>query len=169
MQNMNLLCMHTLRTYRMRGAWWLLILLVTHAIREAICHSASVQIAGQMQTGKGTLWPTLVRWQRYKSQKGHGSGNKRGPECTWLHYGEEMTFNTGPDGLDSALMAKITTMNMIKTWQLSESSVGGEWQQVQDCFPYLITRVNDSQSACVNCLKLFLLRYAKEQYSIAKQ
>ena len=59
-------------------------------------------------------------WQRYKSLKGHSSGNKREPECTWLHYGEEMTFNTVPGDLDSALMAKITTMNMIKTWQLSE-------------------------------------------------
>ena len=124
-QNMNLLCMHTLRTYRMRGAWWLLILLVTHATWEAICHSASVQIAGQRQTGKGTLWSTLVGWQRYKSLKGHSSGNKREPECTWLHYGEEMTFDTVPDDLDSELMAKITTMNMIKTWQLSEWKFSG--------------------------------------------
>ena len=31
-----------------------------------------------------------------------------------------MTFDTVPDDLDSELMAKITTMNMIKTWQLSE-------------------------------------------------
>lgn len=42
--------------------------------------------AGQMQTRKGTLWSTLAGRQGYKGQKGHGSGNKRGPECTRLHW-----------------------------------------------------------------------------------
>jgi len=55
-----------------------------------------------------------------RARKGMALETKGGQNARGSIDGEEMTFNTVPHGLDSAPMAKITTRNMIKTWQLGE-------------------------------------------------
>ena len=69
----------------------------------------------------GQHWP---EGRAIRARKGMALETKGGQNAHGFIDGEEMTFSTVPHGLDSALMAKIATMNMIKIWQLSECKFG---------------------------------------------
>lgn len=77
-----------------------------------------------MQTGKGTLWSALMGSSDARARKGPTLGTK---ECQAAHcfiHGKELAFSDGPPDSESALMARITVVNMIKAWPLSERMFG---------------------------------------------
>lgn len=59
-----------------------------------------------------------------RSPKGTAQGRK-GANLHTAAFTEEMTFNNVPPDLNSALMTKITIVDMIKLWSLSEHMFSG--------------------------------------------